>query len=179
MWRRRIGIVAGAIAIPLCVTWIADAVEDVLYWHRVFGTTTRLGAPVFDHQEWILLNGDGYSFTVYRLPGTVRSRFEGPDADLLDAHPVPADYQITWAMMHWRPGSKEARQIAIDMVGGSVEEDPALREYESSLVATITSPRTYYATCENWGPEGDFVRDAALWVVDLDEGLIYFVQFNS
>ncbi|KLU07474.1 hypothetical protein RISK_000552 [Rhodopirellula islandica] len=164
----------------LLVTRLIDHAGYRSYLNNVYDASVVLGPPVFEYNSERSFNGDGYSFEVYKLPDSVRSRLQAPDGRLFADFPKRPTYRDHWETKHWReapldPAFSEDLSFALS----SYDESKAtgLTEHFDNIRSSITRNGTFYS-CFKYDP-GDYPGNIDLFIVDLHAGRIYHINHNT
>ena len=81
-WKRVVLQIAVPIviyALLLGVSVLINSKAHTDYINGLYDCKVSLGSAIFEYDSERTFNGDGYSFSVYELPSTVRQRFESVD----------------------------------------------------------------------------------------------------
>ena len=161
--------------------------EYSLYLQGLFDAEVELGNPIYEFQTRRDFNGDGYTFVVYDLPSTIRSRFEACDSELLSKFPKQPDFRRKWKTEHWRQGPLESRfQEPLDFALTRYYGEP-----ESGLTAqfevirqALSTQGVYYGFCYHThekDPNDPKPRtgDIDFFVVDLNGNRLFWINHNT
>lgn len=146
----------------------------------IYDSKVELGAPVFRYDSDRSFNGDGYSFSVYDLPATVRTRFESVDDRLLTAFPKRSSYRKDWKVECWREAPFDEKfKGQLEFALSSYDSDKAsgLSEHFVAIRKALGRKGTYYAFLYH-SPTG-YIANVDLFVVDLIDGRLYRINHNT
>ncbi len=163
------------------VSFPASLLENLVRDSRRFDAWAFFISARDSHETERSFTGDGFSISVFELPDSIRERFENSDDELRTEYPKRPWYRSDWEEIgHWRngpiaPSSRDYVDFALD---GEEELTKKLRK-------SIGGERCFYAYIANvttWEDEfGNYRRpsDIDFFVVDLDEGLVWFINSNT
>lgn len=182
-WKR----VAYLIAAPIIFFAVLYAVMQILNakvlaerMRMRFDTEVRLGKPIYDYDSPRSFHGDGYSFTAYELPESIRQRFESADQKLLTEFPKLPSYRKGWSLQYWKeaPLSPAFSQY-LDFALSHYDEnyDPGLSPYFKAIREALSHKSTYYSFLSNG--HGERPNDIDLFIVDLENGRLYMINHNT
>lgn len=174
-WKKLTYMIAIPTAFYGCVflaqVWLNN-ISHNNYLEGIYGGKTVLSDPIFTNDSERSFNGDGASIYVYDLPDEVKHRFIKPSEDFLSQYPIKPSYRSHWEAQTWRQAPyTESDQKYIDFGLW------AAASQEGSLKNALNRTSTYYAYFHY--DHGDNPGNIDLYVIDLLENKIYFVNLNT
>lgn len=147
---------------------------------EIYGTEVELGSAIFKYDSERSFNGDGYSFSVYELPDSVRTRFEAADQNLLSSYPEKPDYRSDWKVVRWRespldPGYREYLDFALSSYDR--DQAAALSPHFDRIRLALSRGGIFYAFFHK--DHGDHAGNIDLFIVDLKEARLYEINHNT
>ena len=182
-WRRAVIQVAIPVAFYAFLAGISALCNSRIhaeYLTGLYDAEIKLGPAIFEYDSERAFNGDGYSFSVYELPATIRKRFESADDILLTEYPKHPCYRNHWKFDHGRAAPfddkiKEHLDFALSSYdSGRVS---GLSPHFESIRRALARKGTYYAFFYN--NPGENIGDIDLFIVDLIEGRLYSINHNT
>lgn len=150
------------------------------YLAGLYDSQVSLGPAIFEYDSERAFNGDGYSFSVHKLPSAIRRRFESADERLLTEYPKRPSYRDHWKFEHWREApfdEKFERHLDFALSSYDSGNAPELSSHFESIRRALARKGAYYAFFYN-DPTGD-VGDVDFFIVDLVEGRLYAINNNT
>jgi len=181
---KRVGL---QIAIPVIIyaslagiAALTNSRNHAAYLAGLYDCNVSLGPPIYEYDSDRSFNGDGYSFSVYELPPTLRKRFESLDQRLLNEYPKHPSYRDHWSFEHWREAPLEDKFTEyLNFALSSYDSGQAseLTTHFEAIRTALSRRGTYYAffyysTSENIG-------NIDLFIVDLVQGRLYSINHNT
>ena len=145
-----------------------------------YDAEVELGKPLFEYDSPRAFNGDGYSFSVYELPASVRTRFESVDEKLLTQFPEKPDYRSAWSAEPWREApfdEKFGRCLQFALSRYDARNAPSLSEHFDAIRQALERSGTYYSFFYTGDTEHQGNID--FFVVDLVGGRLYSINHNT
>lgn len=188
VYRRQWRKVRKGVMVPACIYVLITSVAVIAgYWEqrthydRIFATPCRLEDPLYNYDSARAFNGDGYSISVYRLPDTVRKRFERADAEPLSAFPQRSSLdRDDWDAEPWRRGPVDARferYVWFALSSYDQTNNRELMDVFAAIRTALAGPDAYYAFFKY--DHGDYPGNIDFFLVDLKAGRIYIINNNT
>lgn len=182
-WRKfRMLIVIPLFTLPLLlgIGAIADKIAYARYLHGLFDATSSFGKALFEYDSERGFQGDGYSFSVYPLPDSIRSRFQAADEKLMTSFPERPGYRDQWETLPWRsaPFDPSLEQY-LDFSLSSLDsrDQPGLEPWYLKLREALKEPEAFYAFFHK-DRQGQVVN-IDFFAIDLKSGLLYMINHNT
>ncbi len=183
-YRRRwkvLGLQAGIPVLGYCLLWgVSWFVYDLgykQYLRGLFDADVALEEVLYSCHSERAFNGDGYSFSVFELPQTLRVRFEAVDDRLLTEFPKRPDHRKDWEFERWRPTPFDQEfESLLDFGLGVAATDnaPGIEAHFEAAWNALSGENAYYAFFY-YGYSGNI----DLFIVDLDGGRLYLINHNT
>ena len=119
-------------------------------------------------------------FEVYDLSDAIRSRFMAVDARLLEHYPKRPDYRDDWQTEHWKEAPMAAafeKYLSFALSGYDVRSQEGLSDHFAAVRAALQRAGTYFAYFKY--DHGDNPGNIDLFIVDLEEDLVYIINHNT
>ena len=182
-WKRVGFQIAIPVAVYACLAGVSALSSSKIhadYLAGLYDCDVTLGPAIYEYDSERSFNGDGYSFSVYELPATIRQRFESADQRLLTEYPKHPSYRDHWSFEHWRevPFDDKFKEY-LDFALSSYDSGKAseLTSHFRAIRNALTRKGTYYAFF--YYSPSDNIGDIDLFIVDLVEGRLYSINHNT
>jgi hypothetical protein len=177
-WKSACKLFAGGVVGVLVLYGLVTAfglLGHAEYLAGVFGTKARLGSVLYEYEAVRELNGDGCSFAVYPLPAEIHSRFKHADKELLSRFPLRPYYRHDWEAKPWQIAAADPELDS--KIRWSTSSLPRNQETQQMLEKLDRSARSSsaYVSCFYKRSDG-FLLDLDLFVVDLEQGLLFIIN---
>ncbi len=162
------------------VTATIDHFEYSNYLRNIYDTDFSFDDATFEYHSDRSFNGDGYSLSVYPLPSEIRNRFENPDSALKNEFPKKPNYRKDWDSQTWREAPYliyQKRYFDFALQSHYSESNKEFEKYIEKARKAIESKNTFYSFFVQVHSYG--VADIDLFIVDLEENLVYSINFNT
>lgn len=182
-WKRvgiQIGIPVAVYAMLIGASSLSGPMIQADYLKDLYDCEVSLGPAIFEYDSERSFNGDGYSFSVYSLPSTIRERFESADSRLLSEYPKHPSYRDHWSFEHWREAPFDEKfKDYLDFALSSYDAGNAseLTTHFESIRKALGQKGTHYAFFYN--RPSSYIGDIDLFIVDLNEGRLYSINHNT
>jgi len=182
-WKKlgyQIGIPIVAFLILSGVTAVDEHFARKRYYEDLFDAKGELGTALFEYDSERAFNGDGYSISIYQLPPSIRARFESKDDRLLIQFPKKASYRDRWTKVSWREAPVEDQFTQyLDFALSRLYswKAPELLNHFEAIRRAMSRSGTYYSFFHY--DHGDHPGNIDLFIVDLKEGRLYLINFNT
>ena len=149
------------------------------------GVSFAFAKKVFLYDSERCWNGDGYSLIVLELTPEIARYFSAPPPEFFAKYPKKPDYRARWQAVKWHTGPIRAdEKVFTDFVfmDRDARELKQLEKSFADLRRSLAKPTTHYAYFHQTVPKLDHtpqVCDIDFFVIDPEEGLFYFVNFNT
>lgn len=170
--------IVAVLAFKLGFVWW-DKYEEAKYWEGLFSVSTKMADPIFSYHSERAFNGDGYSIEVFALPDVVAKRFLALDGALTKDFPKRPDYRSHWKTFPWRRAPFDVRlneYLEFAEMGG--RGLPGVDVQIARIRTALAHSSTYYAIFYN-RPDKGYLGDVDFFLVDLEAGLVYTINFNT
>ena len=182
-WRKLIILVAVpvvAYGILAITTGFIDRAAYRSYLSDIYGTSVDYGDPIFEYHSDRSFHGDGYSIEIYKLPDSIRKRFEAADADLLEHFPKRPSYRDDWETETWREAPFDrAFNDYLSFALSSYDADNAngLSGHFEDIRSALQSKRTFYSFFKY--DHGDHPGNIDMFIIDLERDRVYEINHNT
>ena len=182
-WKRFAIQVAIPVVVYACFAGISVICRSKIhadYLTGLYDAEVKLGPAIIEYDSERAFNGDGYSFSVYELPASIRNRFESADERLLTEYPKHPSYRNHWKFEHWREAPvddkfKEHLDFALSCHDSGKASE--LSSHFESIRKAMARKGTYYSFFYN--NPGEYIGDIDFYIVDLVKGRLYLINLNT
>ena len=135
---------------------------------------------MYYHESPRAFNGDGYSISVYELPGSIRDRFESPDEGLLANFPQRPSYRNDWSAQRWKrsPFDDEFDEY-LDFALSSYDSDKMTGIYDQfdAIRKAPSGGEAYYAFF--YCSHKEYLLNVDMFIIDLGGNRLYTINHNT
>lgn len=144
---------------------------------ETFDCWSLFGPTLYAYDSERSFTGDGYSFAVYKLPAAIRERFLKADKLLTTEFPKHPPFCTDWSVRPWSttpvaPDFKSYMDFALSEAGGD-----ELKRFSEAARAALLREGSFYGSFTKVYKNS--VHDIDLFIVDLQNDRIYFINFNT
>jgi len=159
---------------------IESKIEYVRYLEELFDTPVKFSNSIYSYDSERSFNGDGFSICVYDIPDSIRKRFASADKRLLSEFPHRPSYRSHWKTLTWKQAPFNPaldKFLGFALSSYDADRTKGLSAQFSAIRTALSRSNTFYAIFYN--DPGKYIGDIDLFVVDLDDGKLYFINHNT